>query len=64
MKAESNSPLTLFARALERWENEGGRVAQGNPQQSPTLSPFVVSPRARKHFAVAKKDSRRMPPNG
>ena len=50
MKAESNSPLTLLARALERWENEGGRVAQANPQQSPTRSPFIVSPCGRKDF--------------
>jgi hypothetical protein len=63
MKAESNSPLTLFTRALERWENEGGRVAQVNPRQGPTLLSFVGSPRARKNLETAKKDSHRMLPN-
>jgi hypothetical protein len=59
MKAESNSPLTLVARALERWENEGGRVTQVNPQPPPTLLPFVGSPGARKNLETVKKDSRR-----
>jgi hypothetical protein len=30
MKAESQSPLALFRRAVERWENEGGRIAPVN----------------------------------
>jgi len=28
MKTESESPVALFTRAIERWENEGGQVAE------------------------------------
>jgi hypothetical protein len=35
VEAESQSPLALFRRAVERWENEGGRIARVNTVRAP-----------------------------
>jgi hypothetical protein len=39
MHAESKSPVTVFTRAIERWENEGGRVAVFSRKRRPTSAP-------------------------
>jgi hypothetical protein len=47
MHAKSKSPLTVFTRAIERWENEGGRVAGFGRKRTPTSDPFLSSQRPR-----------------
>jgi hypothetical protein len=38
-KAEALSPLKLLRRAIERWENEGGRIGRSKEAQSRTSLP-------------------------